>query len=183
MDLRTAIDKSFGSASPFLKNVLKDEVLSKSICADHCLDIPCGNGRNTFLLASYAKRVSAIDLSQKYLDSLCEAQTEYGQQNIETIQLDVLNQPLNDMAKYGIVCNIHFYHESLIRQLLTTMRMDALLLIETPACHGENFRMLPNEIEASELFKDYQVLRYDFRPCKHADNEEQRGVLKTLIKI
>ncbi len=87
------------------------------------------------------------------------------------------------MEKYGVVCNIHFYHESLIRQLLTTMYKDALLPIETPACHGQNFRMLPKEIEAKELLKDYQVLRYEFRPCKHIDNYEQRGVLKTLIKI
>jgi SAM-dependent methyltransferase len=183
MELRPAIDTLFYNASPFLKSVLKYDALSKSIFTDHCLDIPCGNGRNTFLLALHAERVTAIDIGQKYLDSLCEAQIEYQQQNIETIQLDVLNQPLNDLEKYGLVCNIHFYHESLIRQLLTTMRKDALLLLETPACHGENFRMLPNEFELNELLKGYHVLRYEFKTCKHTDNQEQRGVLKALIKI
>jgi hypothetical protein len=86
------------------------------------------------------------------------------------------------LTEFGFICNIHFYNAQLTAQLLIGMRPNTYLLLETPACHGENFRTLPNEAELKLIFKNVTVLSYEFKQCKHLDNKEQRGRLKALIK-
>jgi SAM-dependent methyltransferase len=183
MQLQPAIDKEFKNASSFLKSVLKDYVQSANALNIRCLDAPCGNGRNSFLLASYFEQVTAVDIDQRYLDCLNADKAEYELKNIETVCLDILTQKLEDISQYGLVCNIHFYYGMFTRQLLAAMANGALLLIETPACHGQNFMMLPSEAEVNNLFAAHHVLHFEFKVCKHPYNHEQRGALKALIKI
>lgn len=168
------MDQEFATASVFLKQVLKQYTLGGK-----CLDVPSGDGRNTFLLAGSFNEVVAVDISEKYLKAIVE---EPGS-NVVIRQADVLKDGLTGLESFDFVCNIHFYHEMLTWRLLNDMRPNAYLLLETPACHGENFRTLPNETELGLLLKNCEVLLYEFKQCKHPANKEQRGRLKTLIKI
>jgi SAM-dependent methyltransferase len=175
------IDREFKYSSPFLKQAISryaNQLLNK-----YCLDIPCGNGRNTFLLATHFNKVDAIDINKEYLQAIHRNSTEYKKMGlVKTMNADILAEPLNGIDKYRFICNIHFFDMGLIQSLIKSMQKNSFLLVETPACHGENFRILPNRIEVNGLFAASQVLISEFRPCKNADNVEQRGSLKILIK-
>jgi ubiquinone/menaquinone biosynthesis C-methylase UbiE len=67
MDLQPVIAQDFTTASPFLIQVLKLYAVPGNFESLKCLDIPSGDGRNTFLLAESFKEVTAIDINKKHL--------------------------------------------------------------------------------------------------------------------
>lgn len=175
------IDQDFNYVSPFLKKALIQ--YAKNLNNDCCLDIPCGNGRNTFLLAKYFRNVTAIDINELYLRAIKSAINSYmptGQ--ITTIHADVLKLIDIAVSSNQFICNIHFYNYSLAEYILTSMAKNSLLLLETPTCGGENFRALPNEDELQTLFARHKMLHYDFRLCNRVENNDKRGSLKALIQ-
>jgi SAM-dependent methyltransferase len=181
MKSHPAIDREFTYASPFLKEVIKQ--YGDDFADKRCLDVPCGNGRNTFLLAGCFKAVTAIDVNKDYLKAIDGHIPEYGMVGVITTgQSDILINPIRNIGDYWLICNIHFFNISLIKKLLKAMHKDALLLIETPGCHGRNYEILPTRHELDALFTGYQILQYDFKVCKHTDNTDQRGALKLLLR-
>jgi SAM-dependent methyltransferase len=181
MRINPPIDLEFKYSSPFLKQVLarfKDDFLGHE-----CLDLPCGNGRNTFLLASIFKKVRAIDNNQDYLTAINTNKPKHNDLGfIETIPSDLLTEPLKNIEQYKLFCNIHFFNEELITRVLSSMQKKAYLLVETPACHGQNFTTLPNEEEVKQLFSSYNTLMYEFKVCRNLSNTAHRGFLKILIQ-
>jgi hypothetical protein len=122
----------------------------------------------------------AMDINVGYLQTIEEQKTG---DIIRTAVIDLHKSTLAEAAKYDMVCAIHFYAEGFIANLLKQMRQGSYLLVETPACHGENFRELPNQPELDGLFNNSQVLYDDFKKCNAASNGEARGSYKALIKI
>jgi SAM-dependent methyltransferase len=176
-----AIDREFRYASTFLKDVINQ--YGEKFADKKCLDLPCGNGRNTFLLAGYFKAVTAIDVNKEYLQAIDDHIPEYGKAGvIETSQSDILISQFCDVGGYQLICNVHFFNISLIKKLLKSMHKDTMLLIETPGCHGRNYEILPTRHEVYELFTGYKTLCFDFKVCKHKDNTDQRGALKILLR-
>jgi 2-polyprenyl-3-methyl-5-hydroxy-6-metoxy-1,4-benzoquinol methylase len=180
MKLNPEIDRLNKYVSPFLKRVLNNK--SFNINNNRCLDIPCGNGRNTFFLASQFKQVTAVDIDRRYLDAIQKNEPVYHERaNIQVIQNDILGALFSGKG-YDLICNIHFWQASVITDLLKTMNIGAFLLIETPGCQGENYKILPSKDELAMLFQNAAILLKEFNVCKHPDNVEKRGTLKILIK-
>jgi SAM-dependent methyltransferase len=181
MKLQPAIDQEFKYASPFLKQVTAQ--YGGEFAGQHCLDIPSGNGRNTFLLAGYFKKVTAVDINEKYLQAIYRNQPRYETPGrITTLQSDILINPPGNINQYQMICNIHYFHATLIESLLKSMRRNALLLVETPGCNGRNYEILPAKAEIDELFAGHAILQTEFKICKHIDNTAQHGALKILIR-
>jgi SAM-dependent methyltransferase len=181
MRLHPEIDKDFRYVSPFLKRVVSQH--EKEFINQNCLDIPCGNGRNTFFLAGHFKNITAVDISKRYLEAIDKDVAEYAKAGIiTTINSDILEEKVSDISGYKFICNVHFFNVTFLSELLKAMREDAILLIETPGCHGSNYKILPTREEINELFADYEILYYEFKECKHIENAQHRGILKTLIK-
>ncbi|MFC0513541.1 class I SAM-dependent methyltransferase [Mucilaginibacter angelicae] len=181
MELHPLIDKENKYVSPFLKMVIGKygAVLKDSMC----LDIPCGNGRNTFFLAGHFSKIMAVDINADYLQAIrLNAQEFPVPAKIELYHANILSKPVQETGKVQLICNIHFYHPDLIKNWLMNMSDEALLLVETPGCQGRNFEVLPNSREIETLIKGQEVLFYEFKVCKHPDNLEKRGKLKLLIK-
>jgi len=172
-------DPQFNQASSFLKKTIQEYVKSDW---EACLDIPCGNGRNTFLLADYFELVTAIDVQPNYLSSIESVQERYGNPKIDTLCLDILVEPIIDLSRYQFICNIHFFDSKLITSILKGMAKGAYFLIETPSCNGGNFIDLPTEMELQAIINSQQLVNYNFRPCLHKRNTEKRGAFKALIK-
>jgi SAM-dependent methyltransferase len=173
-------DYNFSTASPFLKKMLQRPELAEHAKDWDCLDVPSGNGRNTFLLGSVFRRVMAMDINAGYLKLIEEQKVNDA---IRTAAIDLHRSVLAEAAAYHLVCAIHFYEEQFMVKLIRQMRPGTFLMVETPACHGGNFRELPNQPELSRLFNKAQILFADFKKCNAMNNEEGRGSYKALIKI
>ncbi|WP_186292794.1 class I SAM-dependent methyltransferase [Mucilaginibacter corticis] len=171
------IKDDFCNVSPFVKTVLS-KYQGKG--DGYCLDAPSGSGRNTFFLAKHFCKVLAVDIDQTALKHI--EQDAQGL-NIQTKQLNLEHLSAFDLKCYDLVCVVHYYTVAFIELLLKKMQKGALLLIESPACHGENFRTLPNEQELKQILGKKELLSYRFRACKHPNNIESRGSAKILIKI
>src|SRR5450631_4103719 len=104
-------DPEFLNSSKFLKQVLSAH---GPIEFRNCLDIPCGNGRNIFLLASYFDQVTGMDINPAYLEEIVSAKAFH--QNISPVnlkQIDVLNEVATvEISGYSFISNIHFYNHS-----------------------------------------------------------------------
>jgi len=181
MELHPLIDKENKYVSPFLKMVTGK--YGASLQQSKCLDIPCGNGRNTFFLASHFNKIVAVDINGDYLQAIrLNAQQYPVPGEIELYQNDILSDPIRELGEVQLICNIHFYKPALIKNWLVDMKNEALLLVETPGCHGRNFEILPNSDEIAALVQGQEVLYHEFKVCKHPENLEKRGKLKLLIK-
>jgi SAM-dependent methyltransferase len=181
MELRPLIDKEDKYVSPFLKMVIGQH--QAELTGTRCLDLPCGNGRNTFFLAGHFNKIIAVDINGDYLEAIrLNAQQYLFSGKIELHQSDILYNPVQEVGEVQLICNIHFYNPDLIKNWLLNMRDETLLLIETPGCQGRNFEILPNRDEIATLIIGQEVLFYEFKVCKHPENLEKRGKLKLLIK-
>ncbi len=171
-------DLEFTYASSFLKRTLKQYFKSKDLKA---LDIPCGTGRNIFLLTKYFDVVKGVDFESQYLAAINSASSVYGCPSIELEQSDVFNIPLN-LNKYDFVCNIHLYNTYLTGHILNRLRPGALFLLETPNCRGGNYKELPTEAELKTMFSNEEILQLSFKRCNHKENTRGTGVAQALIR-
>ncbi|QJD95472.1 methyltransferase domain-containing protein [Mucilaginibacter robiniae] len=168
------------AVSPFVKRVIKAYHVQHDFAQDKCLDAPSGSGRNTFFLAQYFREVLAVDIDESALHMIAQS----GEVTNVRLQTVDLKAPLDvEIASFKFVCIVHFFNVTFLRSLLKAMHTGAFLLIETPACHGENFRTLPTDGEIKELFRETELLVYDFKRCKHSANNEDRGAVKAFLKI
>ena len=104
------------------QNFLTDEsVLSKIVAAaqlrpdDEVLEVGPGLGHLTRLLVQQAKRVVAVELDARLIPVLQDQLAGLG--NVELIQGDILEQPLDDLllpADYKVVANLPFYITSAV---------------------------------------------------------------------
>jgi SAM-dependent methyltransferase len=174
------IDPVFLYASTFLKKALDehgDKLINKN-----CLDLPCGNGRNTFLLASEFERVEAIDINEQYLEAITRNSSAYEKRGeVKVSKADLMETNIG-VAGYGFICHIHFWDKRLAQYMIKNMSSGALLLIESPGCQGGNYQMLPSRAEMAALFAGADILIEQFSECKHPDNKEERGSIKLLVR-
>jgi trans-aconitate methyltransferase len=172
-------DPEFLYSSKELKKVLT----SFEIQFEQCLDIPCGTGRNIFLLASYFKYVTGADISQSYLDSINTSLPEYQiRSSINTERIDLLHEIPRAINNATFIANIHYYNHSLSARLTGNMKKGAFLYIETPGCAGQNYKELPTEQEIESLFKEMDVLFYKKNCCKPEDIYINNIAFKALLR-
>lgn len=172
-------DLDFKYVSPFLKRTLKKHFNKKG---HQALDVPCGTGRNLFLLAQYFEEVKGVDLEEQYLSAIYKIKEIYKCDLVKLEHKDVLKNAMSDIAQYDFVCNIHFYSTYLTAQIMPRLKTGALFLLETPSCHGGNYRELPTEDELNAIFRNDDILQYSFTPCNHKENINKTGAAQVLIR-
>lgn len=172
-------DPEFKSASSILKKILKKHFGANG---KQTLDIPCGTGRNIFLLSNYFDKVIGIDKEDDYLSAVTCIKDQYPKSNIELKKHDVLKGDLGDLNDFDLICNIHFFDSKLTLQLIKGLRTGAFLYLETPECRGRNFMDLPTEMELNSILKGQTILFYKFRPCGHKENALHAGAVQVLIQ-
>lgn len=149
------IDLDFKYCSKNLKLFLKDNSLPE---IKYALEIPCGNGRNTFFLATKFENVKGVDINKAYLDGIESRIKNYKDiGNITLENSDVITR-IPNLSNYRFICNIHFFKSILIQQIIQQMLPGSLLYVETPSCMGENFLELPSFNDIKSLFINTQLL-------------------------
>ena len=173
-------DPSFIFSSKALKKVLASLARNQYTV---CLDMPCGNGRNIFLLSSYFENVTGFDMNQAYLEEIHSALDNYRRRGAIAVEkADLLYETPLKVREADFICNIHYYNYSLISRLIDEMKNDAFLYIETPGCSGDNFLELPIESEIHFLLRDVDVLSYDAKHCKSLNLDKKGISFKALIR-
>lgn len=178
---RHVLDPEFANSSSELKRILSSDF---SIPSDFCVDIPCGNGRNIFLLATYFREVIGIDINPHYLADIEECKTNYS-----SSRGDVLTQKMGivsvvpDSIKYAdFISTIHFYNYTFISKIINDIKKGAFFYIETPSCAGKNYLELPSEKEVAFLMKEMEILLYKNTVCKSPGQHAKSISFKLLLK-
>jgi len=174
-------DPTFLNSSGALKQVLSN---GHGIHFDRCLDMPCGNGRNIFLLTTYFKNTVGVDINDKYLDEINRMVPNYhlAPASISTKKIDLINELPEDIHLFDFISIIHYYDHTLITRVIKKIRNGAFLFVETPGCAGGNYRGLPFEEEVNDLFKDLETLMFKSRPCASPELPHKIISFKTLVR-
>lgn len=109
------------------------------------LDIACGEGYGSFLLAGRARSVVGVDVSREAVD---HAAASYAAENLRYIEGDAAAIPLPDasvdMAVSFETIEHHDRHEAMLAELRRVLRPGGLLLLSSPEravnedAHGRN---------------------------------------------
>lgn len=98
----------------------------------HVLEVGCGEGIGTSILAKRARSIVALDYSE---EALRVARAKYATENIEFRQMKVPPLDFDDMSFDAVVCFQMIEHlekpEDLVGEISRVLRNDALALIAT----------------------------------------------------
>jgi SAM-dependent methyltransferase len=181
MPNRHVYDPDFTYCSPELKRILTKQYGIPNGC---CVDIPCGNGRNIFLLASYFKKVIGVDINEAYLSVLQENCPAYPDLagSITTQKMNISSEFPDNIRDADLISTIHYYTFSFASRVVSEMRSGAFFYLESPSCAGENFRELPNEKEVDLLQNGMEVLFFKTNTCKSPGENIKSVSFKLLLK-
>ncbi|WP_188936844.1 class I SAM-dependent methyltransferase [Puia dinghuensis] len=181
MHARHVYDPDFTNCSSGLKKILTD---SNRIFDGCCIDIPCGTGRNTFLLASYFKKVIGVDINETYLNILKDSYFAYSGLvgSISTQRMDITVEMPGNIKQADLISTIHYYSFSFASKVISEMRPGAFFYMESPSCAGENFRELPNAKEVEFLLKGMEVLLLKTNICGATTQNIKSVSFKFLLK-
>lgn len=122
----------------------------------YVLDIACGEGYGTKLLANTARYVTGIDIDEK---TIIQAQKKYSTSNIQFKVGDITNIPEKDKTFELIVCFETIEHidnyEKALMELKRVLKHNGILLISTP--NKKTYSDNPNYINPyhkQEFYKD-----------------------------
>ncbi len=132
---------------------------------NRALDLACGAGRNTLLLAEHGWRVLGIDISPVAL------QIAHSEAQRRGIRLDLLAANLQDwplpVAHFDLVCVFRFLDRSLCPHLAATLRPGGILIYETFTTAQRNYEggprsdaMLLQAGELPALFPTLKILEH-----------------------
>jgi SAM-dependent methyltransferase len=174
-------DPGFLNCSHTLKKVLTDFY---NIQMKSCMDIPCGNGRNMFLFASYFDKVVGIDINEEYLQNVNYVAPKYGldSNSILTRKMDLLSEIPNDIQDFDFISTIHYYNYSLADGIIKQMKKGSLFYMETQNCAGGNFKELPLEKEVEILLQNIEIITYQRRHCQSTNSHAKSVSFKVLLR-
>jgi 2-polyprenyl-3-methyl-5-hydroxy-6-metoxy-1,4-benzoquinol methylase len=124
------------------------------------LDIACGNGRHSKYLSKLGFEVDALDISSVAIKQLQNIP------NINAIEVDFDTYKLKK-NRYDLIVCTYFLERKLFPQMITALKQDGIILMETFVNHKDNgrkpthphFRLEVGELE--EYFKKYcEVISY-----------------------
>lgn len=126
------------------------------------LDIACGEGYGTNILASQAKIVYGVDISEESIEN---AQNVYADEKVKFLLGDVANIPLPDhsidIAVSFETIEHHDMHSEMMAEIKRVLKHDGILIISTPdkGYYEKYFQGFKNEFHIKELYKyEFKVL-------------------------
>ena len=163
------ISKKFIEFIPYLENVKKYDIM----------DIPCGYGRNMYLLAKKGFKLVGVDSDNaaiSYIESM-KLKYDYNKKNIKLINSDILNELVFLDSSLGGIINIHLYKLELITKFKKALIKGGYLYIETPNLQGENDIELPEKnVLKNRLENEFDLIYY-----KEKSNETNNKVSVILF--
>lgn len=158
-------------------------LLARELARDRdVLDIACGEGYGSSLLAQTARNVVGVDLSKLAID---HAQRSYGSTNLQYMAGSASAIPLQDDSVDMVVSFEtleHFYeHDLFFREVKRVLKPDGLLLISTPDrdTYSPSTRG-PNPYHRHELTRE-EFLDLVRRHFAEVSSQGQRVLLGSML--
>ncbi len=161
--------KKIGNLDP--STIVKDNYLRAS--KGTALDIACGNGRNSTLLAGQGFNVDAIDISTIATDYLSKNNPNI---NVLSQDLDIWKIPRN---RYQLIVNIHFLERRLLPMIINGLLPGGLLIFEAfMSDQDSRYCLKPNEL--LHAFSSFRIVYYEE---KETGNSERFDQIASLVGI
>jgi len=154
--------------SPYVRRFC--ESIVRSAGEKPVLDVACGGGRNSILLAYLGAVVIGIDVelgrAKRSLDDLSGSPLKSACNRIELVYCDLIRQPWPFKAdEFGGIINVHFLYLPLLKSFSHSLVSGGVLLIETEPAHGGNYLQLPAAgVLKPTLGPGLRIVNYRERP-------------------
>lgn len=151
------------------------------------LDVACGNGRNSFLLAAMGFEIEAVDISDV---AICWLQQQVSKKNvsIQPLQMDFENDLLAK-EKYQIVLCFNYLERSLFPALKDALLPGGLLFFETVyrddvtiLASAMNPRYVLDYNELLHAFSDLRILEYREKIIYAADQGKKKALASMVAR-
>ena len=167
--MKRARNRSFGAFEPSAALRRWSQTITDG-CNGPILDLACGGGRNSLLLASLGSTVVGVDINFEKL-RLLRSQAEAGANDAKAAgKLLLLCSELADSAWpfrdsiFAAVIVVHFLAPALIERINKVLKPSGYLILETIGGHGENYRQLPGRgVLSAQLKTGFDVIEYEER--------------------
>ena len=110
---------------------------------DHAVDIGCGEGDVTLILAKGCTRVTAVDQSHKMLELVAERARSEGLDNVETAEGLMESLPLPDASADLVLMSQVLHHasapEEALHEALRVLRPKGCLVLLDLAAHDQDW--------------------------------------------
>ena len=165
--------------SKWLKYCLNNLVKHKKTA----LDLACGRGRNSLLLASYGFSVTSVDINSEYLKYFSNNKIKKIEKDIEKAD----NWPLNK-AGFDIIVVTNFLNRSIFPLIISAINPYGFLIYETFSVGQEkigkpsNKNYLLQEKELTYLCNDLSLIKYENVWAHTTENQyfKQRIICKNV---
>lgn len=159
-------DREFDHKKLQPSNWLKSyEGLLKRNAPGKALDIACGDGRNSFYLASLGYAVDAVDISDIAIDWLAQ------QVNDQALSIQPINGDLEEIHLkeqfYDVIINFNYLQRSLFTSLVKWLKPGGYLFFETMNVdhieklnHGINRAFVLEKNELAAVFSELSLLEH-----------------------
>ena len=157
--------------SRYYKNIgvsTPSDILSKYLFLaprGRALDIACGNGRNSILLAQEGFKVDAVDISNVALGQLPDNHPGI---NIICQDIDTWQIPQN---RYQLVLNIRFLDRRLFPMIVKGLKAGGVLIFESFIGEKRDYCLETNEL--LHAFNSFQIVYYEEKENEPSDKFDQ----------
>ena len=132
------------------------EAIVREARPGHALDLGCGGGHVSYLMARHAKRVTASDLSRDMLAAVAVAARDRGLANIETAEAPAEHLPFADGSFDFLACRYSAHHwrdfEAGLRQARRVLKPGAAAVFMDAFAPG--IALFDTHLQAVELLRD-----------------------------
>ena len=165
--------------SKWLKYCLNNLVKQKKTA----LDLACGRGRNSLLLASYGFNVTSVDINSEYLKYFSNNKVKKIEKDIEKTD----NWPLSNNG-FDIIVVTNFLNRSIFPLIINSINPCGFLIYETFSIGQEqigkpsNKNYLLQEKELTHLCNDLSLIKYENVWAHTPENQyfKQRIICKNV---
>jgi len=128
------------------------------------LDVPCGYGRHSVLLAKLGCKIICVDINSNALNFVLACGEKYGfkEDQLTTFETDLINDPWAFCQNsVGAIVNVHYYQYVLLDNFINSIISGGYLYLETPGNYRGNFADLPTKgLISAKLSKFFEILYY-----------------------
>lgn len=109
---------------------LRDRIVARAAIGpgDSVVDLGAGTGLLSLLAADEARRVWAVDVSDRMCDYLATKARSAGLDNVETVTSSIVSLPLVDSSAHAVISNYCFHHLTDAEKLIALREVRRVLV-------------------------------------------------------